>query len=149
MITTRKATDDDKAFLWHLIVASMRQYVEQVYGWDDITQYGYFENGFQPEVIQIIQYDRQDVGMFVLQEHVENWFLSRIEILPEYQQKGIGSTIIQRMIDDVVVTNKPFRLQVFKVNPARRLYERLGFVKTGESKTHIQMELSNKRIDNR
>ena len=50
------------------------------------------------------------------------------------------------MIDDVVATDKPFRLQVFKVNPARRLYERMGFVKIGESKTHIQMELSNDRI---
>jgi ribosomal protein S18 acetylase RimI-like enzyme len=147
MITTRKATDDDKPFLWKLKVASLRPYVAQIYGWDEPTQYGYFENGFHPSAIQIIQYDGQNVGMYELQESVKSWFLAVIMVLPEFQNKGIGSTIIQRMIDDIAVSNKPLRLQVFKVNPARRLYERLGFVKLGESKTHIQMEMSNERID--
>lgn len=147
MISTRKATDDDKAFLWKLKVASLRPYLAQVYGWDDNTQFGYFENGFHPEAIQIIQYDGQHVGMYELQENVNAWFIAGIMVLPEFQNKGIGSTIIQRIIDDIAVTNKPLRLQVFKVNPARRLYERLGFVKLGESKTHIQMEVSNERID--
>jgi hypothetical protein len=30
-------------------------------------------------------------------------------------------------------------LQVLKVNPARRLYERLGFCETGADDTHYQM----------
>ena len=44
-------------------------------------------------------------------------------------------------------TRNPLRLQVFKVNPAQSLYERLGFVKTGESTTHNQMELSRIEIE--
>jgi ribosomal protein S18 acetylase RimI-like enzyme len=147
MISSRKATDDDKEFLWKLKVASLRPYVAQIYGWNEPTQYGYFENGFHPAAIQIIQYGGQNVGMYKLQENVNAWFLAGIMILPEFQNNGIGSTIIQRMIDDIAVTNKPLRLQVFKVNPARRLYERLGFAKIGESKTHIQMEMPNERID--
>ena len=31
-------------------------------------------------------------------------------------------------------------LRVLRVNPARRLYERLGFEVTGESPTHFEME---------
>jgi len=34
----------------------------------------------------------------------------------------------------------PVRLRVFRVNPARRFYERLGFVTTGETETHVLME---------
>ena len=34
----------------------------------------------------------------------------------------------------------PVRLRVFRVNPASRLYERLGFVATGETDTHVLME---------
>ncbi len=32
------------------------------------------------------------------------------------------------------------RLQVLKVNPSRRLYERLGFSETGATDTHIILE---------
>ena len=33
----------------------------------------------------------------------------------------------------------PLNLQVLQGNPARRLYERLGFAATGETETHIMM----------
>jgi ribosomal protein S18 acetylase RimI-like enzyme len=66
--------------------------------------------------------------------------MTNIEVLPDWQGKGIGTTVIQRMIEGAQKAEKPFRLQVFKVNPARKLYERLGFIKTGETETHIQME---------
>jgi len=36
--------------------------------------------------------------------------------------------------------NLPVRLQVLKVNRARKLYERLGFEACGESETHVHME---------
>ncbi|MHC4780253.1 MAG: N-acetyltransferase [Planctomycetota bacterium] len=36
----------------------------------------------------------------------------------------------------------PVRLQVLKVNPARHLYERLGFRCCCETKTHLRMEWS-------
>jgi GNAT superfamily N-acetyltransferase len=144
MITTRNATYQDEGFLWDLKIASMRRYVEQVYGWEDKAQRGFFEKGFHPETIQIIQHDGHDVGMYELQERDDDWFLARIEILPEYQNRGIGTVVIKRMIDAVAATDKPFRLQVFKVNPARKLYARMGFIETGETETHILMELPNK-----
>ena len=109
MITTRRATAEDKEFLWILKVAAMRQYVEQVYGWDDTMQYDYFEKNFHPEALEIIQYDGQDVGIYKLLEREESYYLSQIEITPEFQNKGIGSTIIQRIIDAVAVQGQPLK----------------------------------------
>lgn len=123
----------------------MRQYIDRIYGWDDNAQRRFFEKGFHPEVIQIIQHDGRDVGMYELREREDDWFLARLEILPEYQNRGIGTTVIKRMMDVVASTNKPFRLQVFKVNPARKLYARMGFIETGETATHVLMELPAKR----
>ena len=103
MITIRKATVEDKVFLWNLKVAAMRPYVERVYGWDDAYQYDYFEDNFHPEALDIIQNDGQDVGMYKLQKNEEGWYLAQIEITPELQNRGIGSTIIERIIDTVSV----------------------------------------------
>jgi GNAT superfamily N-acetyltransferase len=140
LITTRKVTEKDKEFLWNLKVAAMRPWVELVYGWNDDAQYSYFLKNFRPKTMRIIRYDGQDVGMVELLERPEELFIARFEVLPEFQNRGIGTTIIQWAIDQAVAAQKTLRLQVFKINPARRLYERMGFVETGEKETHIQMD---------
>jgi ribosomal protein S18 acetylase RimI-like enzyme len=140
-ITTRKATPEDRDFLWQLKVASLREYVEKIYGWDDAVQKKFFENSFHPEAIRIIQLEDQDVGMVELRQRADDYFLARIEILPAFQRRGIGSTIIKRITAGVRPSGKPLRLQVFKINPAQSLYARLGFVITGETETHYHMEL--------
>jgi GNAT superfamily N-acetyltransferase len=146
LITTRKVTENDKEFLWNLKVAAMRPCVELVYGWNDDAQFSYFLKNFRPKTMRIIRYDGQDVGMVELLERPEELFIARFEVLPEFQNRGIGTTIIQWAIDQAVATQKALRLQVFKINPARRLYERMGFVETGEKETHIQMEWLNEGI---
>ena len=91
MITTRTAKEYDKDFLWKLKVAAMRGYVEQLYGWEDGRQYDHFEKTFHPDIITTIQYHRQDAGMIEPWEREEDLFLSRIEVLPEFQNRGIGT----------------------------------------------------------
>ena len=140
VITTRPATNMDADFLWRLRVASLREYVERIYGWDEGIQKTFFEDGFHPEDTRIVQFEGQDIGMYELRNRQNDHFLARIEILPEFQKRGIGSTIIQRITTDIGPSGKPLRLQVFKINPAHRLYARLGFKITGETETHYQME---------
>ena len=145
-ITTRKGAKSDKESLWKLHVASMRGYIEQVWGWDDAIQQEFFDNGFHPEDIHIIQVEGQDVGMYELTDREDDFFLTLIEILPEFQNRGISSEIIRKMIDEIRPTGKPFRLQVLKINPAQALYARLGFSISGETETHYQMGLPNNRM---
>ena len=47
--------------------------------------------------------------------------------------------MIQGLLDEGRTRGVPVELQVIKVNPARGLYERLGFVVAGESETHWEM----------
>ena len=62
-----------------------------------------------------------------------------IEILPEYQNRGVGSAVIRDVLAQAQAEGLPVGLQVLKVNPARRLYERLGFNVVGETATHYLM----------
>ncbi|MBW4512743.1 MAG: GNAT family N-acetyltransferase [Scytonematopsis contorta HA4267-MV1] len=50
-----------------------------------------------------------------------------MELLPEYQCLGIGTQLIQSVISQAKSLNKPVVLHVLKINPAKSLYERLGF----------------------
>jgi ribosomal protein S18 acetylase RimI-like enzyme len=65
--------------------------------------------------------------------------LKFIEVLPEYQNQGIGTAVIKSVLEQAHHTGRPVGLQVLKVNPARSLYERLGFLTTGQTATHYLM----------
>ena len=66
--------------------------------------------------------------------------LNRILLLPEHQGAGLGSELMRRILAEADAGGLPVRLQVLKVNPAQRLYERLGFRAVGETHTHVRME---------
>ncbi len=62
-----------------------------------------------------------------------------ISIIGKLQRNGFGSAIIADLISQAEITGLTLTLQVLKPNPAKRLYERLGFSVVGENTTHFQM----------
>jgi ribosomal protein S18 acetylase RimI-like enzyme len=67
------------------------------------------------------------VGLLKVVRHPGNWDLVQIQILPEMQGKGFGSTILRKLLADAVQAHVSVSLSVLKANPARQLYDRLGF----------------------
>lgn len=66
-------------------------------------------------------------------------FLSSIEITPSFQRRGIATRLVRELIHEGQKSNLPVQLYVLKVNPARALYERLGFDIVDETDTHFIM----------
>jgi len=129
MYSLRQATHDDYDFLYQLHVEAMREYVEATWGWQEEWQQEYFARKFDPENRQIIQIDGQDAGVIVLEQRVEELYIGLIEILPAFQRRGVGTFIVRQLISTAHSDGLPVSLHVLKTNaPARRLYERLGFV---------------------
>jgi GNAT superfamily N-acetyltransferase len=61
------------------------------------------------------------------------WDLIQIQVTPSEQGKGLGEKLLRIVMAQAAAAGVPLKLSVFKVNPARRLYQRLGFVVTGET----------------
>ena len=138
-IGDRPATGNDIDFLYALHVATMREYVDKTWGWDDAFQESVFRKNYEPEMVKILTIDGRDMGMLVVEERPDDVFLRAIEIHPDYQSKGIATQIINQIISDGIQKQKPVRLYVLKVNPAKRLYDRLGFSVIEETPTHYIM----------
>jgi ribosomal protein S18 acetylase RimI-like enzyme len=137
--TLRPATAEDFPFLYDLHVATMKDYVAQTWGWDEAAQREMFAARFHPARSQVIVANGRDVGVLAVEHRPDDWFLANFEIAPVAQGQGLGATIIRDLLATAARDGLPARLQVLKVNPARRLYERLGFAITGETPTHYLM----------
>lgn len=55
-----------------------------------------------------------------------------IALLPDWRGQGIGSALLRDLMEDARRTDRPLTISVEHGNPARHLYDRLGFVPAGE-----------------
>jgi GNAT superfamily N-acetyltransferase len=139
-ISLRTGTAADLEFLYDLLKVALGPYVEQTYGaWDDAAQRRRFAARTRPESHQIVELGGRPVGCLFVQRTPEAVKLNRVFLLPEIQRRGIGTRLVRRVMREARSEGLPVTLRVLKVNPARRLYERLGFDVVGETETHVLM----------
>ena len=136
-IAFRQIFSDDFEFLWRLHNVALKEYVEKTWGWDAEWQRRNFDQSFSLNDGEIIVAGGVDAGFFWIIEKETETLLASIRLLPAFQNQGIGTKIIKNLLDE---SEKPVRLQVLKVNPARNLYQRLGFEIIGETDTHFLMK---------
>jgi len=137
--TLRPATIKDFDFLYHLKVACLKEYVDAAYGWDEEYQRQLFTDRFDPSTTQIIVVDGQVVGQLSVEEKEEELYIAGLYISPRWQNQGLGTSIIEDVVSAAIDQELGVRLQVLRVNPAHRLYERLGFEIYEETDTHFKM----------
>ena len=140
-LSIRKAHASDSEFVFNVKKAAFREYVEQVWGWDDKYQRERHNRRFASQYLRIIQFRGTDVGFLATSCTSDALKVDQIYILPEYQGRGIGSACLTRIIDRASLEEKSVMLQMLKVNTRGvAFYQRLGFTIVGESATHFQME---------
>ena len=133
-ISLRSATSDDAAFALYVTEACMRVYAEQTWGsWNGRAN-------FDPVLDNIIVLAGQDIGLIGIRRCSDHWFLDKLYLLPAYQNRGFGGHLIERLKEDARSAQLPVRLTVLEVNPARRFYERHGFVLTHTVSPRHHME---------
>jgi len=140
LIALRSAAPKDREFLWSLHRETMQDYVGKTWGWDDNRQRELFDEKFDPELLQIIEYDSQPIGYISVRRPGTEIYLAAIEIALAFQNFGVGTQLISSLLNEADCLHIPVKLLVLKVNPAHRLYERLGFQCIGETTTHFVME---------
>jgi ribosomal protein S18 acetylase RimI-like enzyme len=137
----RPATASDYLWLWELKRLTMRPYVEQTWGsWDEATQEEFFRRNFSSETVQIVLVGGQNAGLLNIEREPAELFLANVQIHPEFQNRGLGSAVIETVLSSAQSLGVSVRLQVLRVNVnAAKLYARMGFVTFKETPTHLIM----------
>jgi GNAT superfamily N-acetyltransferase len=90
--------------------------------------------------VRIIVLDGSDVGWVQTIRKNEELFVAQMFVDGRFQRKGIGTKVMKRLISEATAFNLAVRLNVVRINPARRLYERLGFRVTHEDHRKFYMK---------
>lgn len=139
----RKCTLEYFDFLYNLKKENFKWYVDKIWGWKDEDQKARLEQDLEEHIThkKIILIENKPIGVYAVHTTEEgDLFINEISILKEYQHKGIGRKILEEQLKENHKKEIRTILQVFKNNPAKKLYEQLGFTTYGETETHYQME---------
>jgi ribosomal protein S18 acetylase RimI-like enzyme len=147
-ITFRAATAEDDAFLYELY-ASTRAAELAVFGWDASQQELFLRMQFNAQRQhyasfpdsdhRIILRDGVPIGRLLVSRLADAFNLTDIALLPAERGTGLGTSLIGELLAEATQAQKPVTLHVAHGNSARRLYERLGFVPTGDDGMYCAM----------
>ena len=104
---------------------------------DDKTHYQRIRSNF--EDAKMVCVDGEDVGLLKLSCANVEWHVHQFQVLPGYQGRGIGEAVLRLVLAKAKDANVAVSLSVLHGNPARRLYERLGFEPAGETPTDVKL----------
>jgi GNAT superfamily N-acetyltransferase len=137
-IAFRPATADDFDYCAGHYFAGMDTVIRDL-NLDRAAQTASFRRQWAPAEVRIIMRDGIAIGWLQTAELADALFLKQLFVEGAFQRQGIGTAAMRRLIAEAADTGRPMTLGVVKTNPARRLYERLGFRVTNEDERKFYM----------
>jgi GNAT superfamily N-acetyltransferase len=137
---TRPATSEDEPFLYDCYKRTMRDHIQRTWGWNEEFQRSSFAQYLPWRRFQVIMLDSTPAGGACVLDTTSSMELELIVVDPPFQRLGIGSDLVTNLACRAQDRGVRLMLRVLRVNPAKALYERLGFVTAGGDDHTIEMQ---------
>lgn len=138
----RPATTQDAAFAREVKYEALGPYIEQEWGWDEAPQDKYFADDFVVANYYIIRCNDMDVGTIRITVTTTAVEVANLCLIAPARGQGLGAAVMASVETLARRLGKPVELDVMKINPAKHLYDRLGFVTYREDDVLYYMRLS-------
>lgn len=164
MLNLQHVRAEDDPFLYE-VYAQTRAEELAAFGWGRAEQDAFLRMQFEMQkrsyaqqypaaAHYIVLEDDVPIGRIMTEETGEAVVLVDLSLVTARQNQGIGTSLLHDLQRMAQGAGKKVRLHVLQHNPARSLYERLGFRVTGEPVPYVTMEwqpqeerMSNERGD--
>jgi len=148
-VELKSTTKDDEPFLYEVYASSRRKEIDS-WGWSAeqiqhflemqwCAQQTSYRQRFPQANHCIITSNEQYIGRLLIEDLPEQLHIIDISILPSFQGNGVGTYLISDLQQKANEENKPVILQVLHTNPAKNLYERLGFQVVSTDEIYLKM----------
>lgn len=149
LVTRRAATEDDLPFLLKVYAGTRAEEMARVPWGDDQklaflasqldAQHTYYAQVFPSATREIVLVNDEPVGRFYVDRGNDEIHVIDIAMLPPYRNRSIGSNLLAEVLAEGARTGVKVTIYVEKLNPALRLYRRLGFEVTDEDDVYFLM----------
>jgi len=137
-ISYRPFTPEDLPFVAELYASTRREELA-VTGWpievqeaflaqQHEAQHSHYSIYYADAEWLIVEREGQVIGRLYLNETDDDLCIVDISLLPQFRARGLGGAIMRDILELARERSKSVSIHVEKNNPARRLYDRLGFV---------------------
>lgn len=148
-VTLRPIRDDDREFLFRLY-AGTREEELAVVAWDAAqkeaflrqqfeAQHAYWTEHYRGATFEVVLVDGEPAGRLYVDRWPNEVRIVDIALLPEHRGAGTGTRLLERVFAEADAAGKPVSIHVESFNPARRLYDRLGFVQVADRGVYVLM----------
>jgi GNAT superfamily N-acetyltransferase len=129
-----------REFSYQVKKAAEGEYITSMFDWDEDVQRDFHDKAWQQQKPDIITYDSILIGTIATIENEDCIDVGQFFILPEYQNKGIGTHLLNSILDRADQLGKYVTLKFLTNNPVESLYLRNGFrlVYTSEVAHHME-----------
>jgi ribosomal protein S18 acetylase RimI-like enzyme len=136
-VRLRPATSADEAFLRQLF-ATTRADELALMAWDENQKEAFIAMQFNAQKQQyamsypeaqhsLILLNDVPIGRLMIDRGASGFTLVDIALLPAHRGAGIGTDLIENLLVEAASAGKSVALSVWHSNPAKRLYQRMGF----------------------
>jgi ribosomal protein S18 acetylase RimI-like enzyme len=139
-LSFRAVSDADMPFL-SALYATTRADELSMTGWPEATkalfvvqqfaaQHGDYLRNYPGMERRIVEQHGAAIGRIYVDVVSDEFHLIDIALMPAVRGQGVGGAILTDLMAYAASAGKPVKLSVIADNPARQLYERLGFATT-------------------
>jgi ribosomal protein S18 acetylase RimI-like enzyme len=149
-LSLRPTTREDESFLARLYASTREPELAQT-NWSDEqkamfcrmqfnAQTADYQRNYPDASFQIIERNGEAAGRLLVLRTDEKIHVIDIALLPEHRGAGIGTKFLRELQEEAKAAGKKLSIHVEQFNPARRLYERLGFKQVEEKGVYLLMQ---------
>lgn len=132
----RQARATDATWIAELRADVMRPDLERLERYDPVRVRQRFLDAYDPAHTWVIVIDGEDAGSIALRPAPDGVWLEHFYLASAHQGRGLGGQVLAQVLASADPA-LPLRLDVLQGSPARRLYERHGFVVDSEDEIDV------------
>lgn len=149
-VTLRPVTEADEDFLREVYGATRAEELAMT-PWSEeqkaafvamqfAAQTTYYREVYPDAAHDVIVVDGQDAGRFYVAREEKDIRVVDVSLLPEFRARGVGTRLLSGILAEAAAGGQRVTIHVEQHNPAKALYERLGFAPVEDLGVYLRME---------
>lgn len=119
---------DEMAMIVDWTVAQKEAFLTQQFQ----AQHAHYQKHYPGAQYDVIERAGEKIGRLYVDRMEKEIRLMDIALLPPHRNQGLGQALVQDLMNEAAGKQQFVSLHVEEMNPAKKLYERMGFVVVGD-----------------